>query len=372
MRIILCGGGTSGHVTPALAMMYIIKKRYKKADFLYVGRRGGKESAAVTQRGIPLKEIEVRGLKRRLSVKNATLPINLLKAVNECKKIIDGYKPDLIICTGGYVSLPMLISAKRKRICTVLHESNAYPGLVTRIASKSVDLLLLSSKEAKEHLPRGGNYAVVGTPTLNPLTHMTKAQAKRKLGIKPSQVYILSFGGSLGASYINEMAKEMFKRERDIEKIVHLHGCGRAEAQALSKKNPEFFGDTERQKMTGYIENMPLHLLACDLAITRSGAMTVAEISKSKAPAILIPSPYVTADHQRKNALALVKSGACIIIDEQAEPIESASQNAIALALDEARLTRMKEAYNKVKTEFDEKLFAELLKELLDKYSAQA
>lgn len=368
MRIVLCGGGTMGHVTPALAIFDLIKKEYPSSEFLYVGRYGGSENLAVTEAGIGLKTVEIQGLKRKASFENLWLIKKIVKATEECKRIISEFDPDLIICTGGYVSYPMLKAAVTLGRKTVLHESNSVPGLVTKLFKDRVDLLLLASKELYEKLGKKSHFATVGTP-IRQSEKISKAEARKRLGIRANAKYIVSFGGSLGADTVNRVCIRLMN-EYEIKRndIIHLHGTGRTQYDKLIKENPKL--KSGRLKIVPFIKDVPLHLAACDLAITRSGALTIEEIKRTAAPSILIPSPNVTADHQRKNAMELVKSGGAVMLEEKVVSSESGLDLITEIINDEEALTKMKKSLSSYCGKENDRKLTNELKKLIKRDSA--
>ncbi len=314
MRVLFCGGGTGGHVTPALGMADILRQKYKNATFAFVGRSGGKENEAITREKYKLYTLEVTGLRRSLSPKNASAIIKTLRAVKQAVSIIREFSPDVIIGTGGYVCYPVLRAGIKKKIPTLIHESNAYPGLVTRLIGHKCDGVMLNYEAAEKRLPRVKKAVVCGSPVRTKLKSISREEARRSLGIRGSDFVILSFGGSLGATRINEAMTEVIRVYSSRRTgIVHIHATGRAEYERISRECPEPRGNC---RLMAFIHDMPTYLNAADIAITRCGAMTLSEIAAVRLPAILIPSPNVTANHQLENARALCERNAALMIEE--------------------------------------------------------
>ena len=337
MKVLFCGGGTAGHITPALAMADILGQNFKNTKFAFVGRSGGAENEAIIREDKKLYTLSVSGLSRSLSPRNIKAVLRAIRATGEAKEIIREFEPDLIIGTGGYVSYPVLRAGIRLGLPTMLHESNATPGLVTRLIGKRCDRLLLSYPECKREL-RANNAVVTGNPTRR-LKLLPYNEARERLGIRKEEFFILSFGGSLGAKKINEAISGVFKQYSTRKRnTVHIHSSGRSGFPDMKMLN----NTTSKSKVMPYIHDMPLYLSAADLAITRSGAMTVSELRDAKLPSILIPSPNVTANHQFKNALALSELGGALIIEEDDLTADILIEKIELLRQDRRRLSEMK------------------------------
>jgi len=318
MKIVLCGGGTAGHIYPALAIAEILNRQYKKAEFLFIGREGGDENSAVEKDGIPIKTLKISGIKRSLSPKNVVTLLSVFKAKGECIKILKDFSPDLILGTGDYLGWRVNSAGITLGIKTAIHESNAYPGLVTRLLSKKCDLIMLNFEESKQYLDEKAKTVTVGNPIRRDFSKINKKSARKLLGIDDKDFVILSFGGSTGAERLNEALIELIgKYSSKISHFTHIHATGKRYFGNYSKECELLRKAGSKCRILDYIEDMPLYLKACDLAITRSGAMTISELSGTKTPAILIPSPNVTANHQYLNAKALSNMGAAILIEEK-------------------------------------------------------
>ena len=317
MRVLLCGGGTAGHVIPAIAMGEMIQKHFRNSVIAFAGRSGGDENRAYLKTGHRLYTVDILGISHSLSINNAKSFIKVLKSSRKATEVLKEFKPDLIIGTGGYVCYPFIRQGQRLGIPTMIHESNAYPGLVTRLLGKRCDCVMLNISETQNYLKRKDNVTVVGIPTLTEFNSVSKIEARRKLGIKAGELLIVSFGGSLGSGALNETIPELIMRYTSkLPNVRHVHSTGRANYDDIKKRFPSLFSADNRVKIVPYIENMPLLLTAADLAITRSGAITLAELSRSATPSILIPSPNVTANHQYKNAQYAKTLGMAEILEE--------------------------------------------------------
>jgi UDP-N-acetylglucosamine--N-acetylmuramyl-(pentapeptide) pyrophosphoryl-undecaprenol N-acetylglucosamine transferase len=316
MKILFCGGGTSGHVTPALAIAEEIKRRYADVNLLFVGREGGYENTAIKQYGIPLKTLSIKGLKRSWSWENAKRICLAAKAYGEAKRIVADFSPDVVVGTGGYVSWPVLRAAQKMKLPTVIHESNAVPGLVTRLLAGRCDILLLNYEKALDTLPRVKSYKVVGNPLLSDFSTISRKRARKELKLEDDEIYILSFGGSGGAQRLNEVIISLMKkRSVSADRIKHLHATGKRYFEGL--KNDDLKDGARGCRIIPFINDMPRQLAAADIVISRSGAMTLSELSRVGACAILIPSPNVSDNHQYKNARVISDAGGCLLIEEE-------------------------------------------------------
>lgn len=317
MNVLLCGGGTAGHVMPAVAIGELIIKNFPEAKIAFAGRENADENRAYIKTGYPLYTVNIQGLGRSLSINTIKSIFKIILSGRNARRIVKEFKPDLIIGTGGYVCYPFVRQGQRMKVKTVLHESNVYPGLVTRILHKKCNKVLLNLEGAKKYLKYVGNVSVVGNPVRVSFNSLSKNEARRKLGIKNGEIFIVSFGGSLGASKLNEDVSEMLLKIKKKRNIRYLHATGKAHYSVFKQNNRHLFENASNIKIVPYIEDMPTVLKAADLAITRSGAMTISELCECATPSILIPSPNVTANHQYINAKYMKDNGASELIEEK-------------------------------------------------------
>ena len=319
MKILFAGGGTAGHVTPAIAIAEIIKKKYPSAECIFAGRSGGDENGSIVNEGYKLYTLDVEGASRSLSPKNLRVLFKLFRAIRNARRLIKSIRPDVIIGTGGYVSLPVIISGYRLGVPTLMHESNAYPGLVTRKIGKKCDAVMLGMEEARAHLTYTDNVVAVGNPTRSKFNTLKKTEARQKLGIKKGELLIVSFGGSGGAEKINDIIIEVMRSHTAKNNMIrHIHATGKRSYPKSEEYAPELCRGKNGAKLVPYIDNMPELLSAADISITRSGAMTLAELGCVDCAPILIPSPNVAANHQYMNAAAIERRGGAILIEEKA------------------------------------------------------
>lgn len=346
MKILFCGGGTSGHVTPAIAMAEEIQKRLPDTELMFVGRDGGYENSAVKRCGIPLKTIKIQGLKRAVTFENIKRLKLAMKAFGEAKEIISDFSPDVVVGTGGYVCWPVLRAAQKLKLPTVIHESNATPGLATRLLASKCDLVLLNYKKALDKLRKVKNYSVVGNPLRSDFSVISRKQARKELGLSENEIYILSFGGSGGALKLNEVIISLMKKELTNAKgIKHIHATGKRYFENL--KHDKLALGVGGCRIVPFINDMPRQLGAADIVISRSGAITLSELSAVGACSILIPSPHVTDNHQYKNAKLFSDANACIMIEEQELTAELLAEKLRLLIKDrEARYSLSKKIKN--------------------------
>lgn len=314
MRIIFTGGGTAGHINPAIGVAQALTD---KDEVLFVGRAGGKENRLIEKEGFALRELNVHGLERKLSLKNLKLPFEIMKSIKEAKKLIDEFAPDVIFGTGGYASLPSLLAGISKKIPTVIHESNITPGLVTKMLQKRCDAVFINLEESREYYSKKANVEAVGIPLRRGFYATDRSEARGSLGLKGSDILIVSFGGSGGSGKMNESIIELMKSYSVGKgRIKHIHAVGERYFERAKSENEKLCAGYCGCKIVPYIDDMPTYLFAADIVISRCGAITLAEIGSVGVASILIPSPNVTDDHQRKNARIFQKHNAAIMIEE--------------------------------------------------------
>ena len=321
MRVLLTGGGTAGHINPALAIAETILRNAPGSVVEFVGVAGGKEDELVPRAGYKLHHVKSsalqgsRGLGRIKSLALAAMSPYLPSTVSIIKK----FKPDIVIGTGGYACWPIMAAAARMGIPTALHESNAHPGLAVRRLQSKVDRIWINFPETAAAFGNSSKVVCVGNPILQDFSIVDRAEARKKLGIGKDQTLILSFGGSNGAEKVNEAVIDLMKTTVANDKnIIHLHASGKINYDDASKLFSEAGLDkTENCILRPYIYDMPLQMAAADLVIARAGAMTLSELALMKKACVLIPSPYVAENHQYKNAKALADANAATLVEEK-------------------------------------------------------
>ncbi len=367
MRVLLCGGGTAGHVMPAIAIAEIIEKSFKNSTIAFAGRQGGDENKAYKDTGHKLYTVEISGLSRKLSASNIKSFFKIIKSGRKARDVIRDFQPDVIIGTGGYVCYPFIRQGQRLNIKTVIHESNVYPGLVTRLLGKRCDVLLLNLEGTRQYLRKTSNTEVVGNPIRSGFASLNKSEARRRLGIGNEEMLIVSFGGSLGADKLNEAVIGLIEKYTSKnKKIRHIHSTGKTHYEKIKEKHTELFSLGAKIQILPYIDNMPLLLTAADLAITRSGAMTISELCRSGTPSILIPSPNVTANHQYVNASYMKDIGAAEIIEEKDLDCDTLFNTFIALSKSKDLMKRMSKCARLAYPQNTDQIITNLLNNLIN------
>ena len=322
VKILLAGGGTAGHLNPALAIAEIIKKHNPDAEFLFAGTPGSMEERLLSKTDYAFAPIKVKGFQRKISIKNIGRNIKagayLVSSGPRAKKIISDFKPDLVIGTGGYVSGPIVMKAAQMNIPTVIHEQNAYPGVTTKILSKKVNEVMLTVSEALQYLEKDITYTITGLPVRSAMSKKTKEEARKELGFDDS-FCILSFGGSLGAGKINEVGADLIEWHSEKKNINHIHGYGGMGKDTFVKTLIErgVNINSPRLRVSEYIDNMATCMAAADVIICRSGASTLSEIQAVGRASVLIPSPVVAGNHQYHNAMVLGNAGAAFVYEQK-------------------------------------------------------
>lgn len=317
LKVLLTGGGTGGHIYPAIVIAAEVKRAYPNSEFLFVGTKNGLESKVVPPLGYRLQYIDVRYFIRRLTFKNFVAVYKALTAVHEAKKIIRQFKPDVVVGTGGYVSGPVVMAATRLRIPTLIHEQNAFPGLTTRLLAKRVTHVAVSHAEALKRLKAKGSTTVTGHPVRREF-YEGNSDYRRREGINDKDKLVIVVGGSGGALKLNQVALVAAPIILQDPKVILIHVTGSRYYDRFQKMRGQLglkAGEEERYRIVPYLDDMPAAMKACDLLIARAGGM-VHEITVTGCPAILVPSPNVTDNHQLHNARHLVEAGAAIVIEE--------------------------------------------------------
>ncbi len=316
MRVIVSGGGTGGHIYPALAISAGLKKQYPETKILYVGTNQGLEADLVPQYGYNFVSIPSAGLRRQVSLSNINALWQAGRGYWAAKKIIKDFQPDVVIGTGGYVSGPIVYGAVKLGVKTVIHEQNVYPGLTNKILTKKVSRVLLTFEETREYLPDAVNYSITGLPVRPEILNVNREKCRKSLGVNETDFVILSFGGSRGARRLNQAIPHLSKLVNHYDNWRHFHAAGSSGYEELINmfREQEEINMGSRTTLVPYYHDMATMLGAADLVVCRAGASTVAELTAAGLPSILIPYPYATANHQGHNALSLVKQGAAKMI----------------------------------------------------------
>ena len=320
-KILFATGGTGGHINPALAVAGYIRENYPKAEILFVGTADRMEAQLVPAAGYDFKTIEIQGFSRELNfegLKHNIKTVNLLfKSEGQAKKIIENFKPDVVIGFGGYVSGPVLSVAARMGIPTAVHEQNAFPGVTNKNLAKKVDVVMLTAPEAEKLLKPKNPCVVTGLPIRGEIISANKefARAEMKLDSRP---LILSMGGSLGARAINEAVKYLILHRFEKKDCYYLHATGKTGASMIDDIGKDVDLNANPQIMLReYINDMDRCLAAADLVVCRAGASSLSEIQALGKPSILVPYPYAAENHQYYNAKTMSDRDAAILIEEK-------------------------------------------------------
>ncbi|MBQ3259425.1 MAG: undecaprenyldiphospho-muramoylpentapeptide beta-N-acetylglucosaminyltransferase [Clostridia bacterium] len=350
MRVLMTGGGTAGHINPALSIAAKIKEECPDAEILFVGATGRMETTLVPKAGYPLKTVTVEGFQRKLTpqnvMKNVKAAVHAVTAGVAAAKIIRDFGPDIAIGTGGYVCGPVLQQAAKMEIPVLVHESNAYPGVTTKLLARTAKAVMLPTESARRYLPAGANAVVTGNPLRQGFAAPDRAAARRELGVDERPL-VLSFGGSLGARPLNEAMAAVLRRNQSEQRLQFIVGTGRGINYERTVKLLEEYGvvpDGVHVRVLEYIDDMPRCMAAADVVVSRCGAMTLSELPAMRKPSILIPSPYVAENHQYHNAKALADRGAAVCIEEKELTDERLWDTLNTIALSSDRLAAMSEA----------------------------
>ncbi|MBR5914571.1 MAG: undecaprenyldiphospho-muramoylpentapeptide beta-N-acetylglucosaminyltransferase [Selenomonadaceae bacterium] len=311
MRIIFSGGGTGGHIYPALTLIDTIKNKLPDTEFLYVGTEKGLESDIVPKAGINFSAMKLEGgLERHFTLENFKRAADAILSIRRAGKIIKEFKPDVVVGTGGYVCGPILLAASLKKIPTLIQEQNAVAGITNKILSKFVTKIAVGSTLALKNFP-AAKTIYTGNPIRTKVLTAKREDGLREFNFTADKSVVLISGGSRGARSINNAMVEVLKRAKDFD-AQFLHVTGKGEYESVT----ENLGDDlpPNVRVVPYLYNMPQAMAMADLAIFRAGATGLAELTARGVPSILIPYPYAAENHQEFNAMELVKVGAARMI----------------------------------------------------------
>ena len=323
MNILFTCGGTAGHVNPAVALARIFQEREPGCRVLFVGADGGMETRLVPKEGYPIETVRITNFHRSLApadiAHNLGTLRNMCTSQKQARRIVDEFRPDLVVGTGGYASFPVVKEAARRHIPTAVHESNAVPGLTTKALSKVVDCVMVGFEESRSHYDHPEKVVVTGTPVRGDFFRYTRQEAREKLGFTDDRPLLLSYWGSLGAEAMNRRMADFIAKEcYEGAPYRHIHGAGRDFAwmqEELLRRGLKL-GDNGVE-LREYIYDMSLVMAAADVVLCRAGASTLSELTATGKPAILVPSPNVTANHQFKNAKVLSDRGGALLVEEK-------------------------------------------------------
>lgn len=346
MKVLFAGGGTGGHINPALSVANYIKEKEDNFEALFVGTERGLEKKLVPNAGYDIKYIDICGFDRRNLLRNFSVLKKLMKAKSDCVKILKDFKPDAVVCTGGYVSGPVAIAAAKLGIPSIIHEQNVYPGLTVKGAEKYVDYVAVSFPETLNHMKNPSKCVVTGNPIRGELLKTTYSDARKNLGLS-NKPFVLVFGGSLGAEKINNAMIGVIKKLAKENTVQLLFGTGDRNYENVMKalEGVEFGDDI---KVVPYINNMNEAMAAADLVVSRSGAITLSEIAALGKPSILVPSPNVVRNHQEQNAREFEKIGGAAVVLDAELTSDVMYEKITSVARDKELLAKMSENVKKL------------------------
>ena len=370
MKIVFTCGGTAGHVNPALALAGLIKERKPDSEILFVGARRGIEKQLIESAGWPFRTVEISSFHRSLTPKelrhNLISLRNLLRSPGEARALLKEFPASLVVGTGGYASYPMIRAAASLGIPAAVHESNAIPGLTTRLLEKHADLIMVGFEECRNNYRHPDKVLVTGTPVRGDFFRLTRKQAKQKLGMDDGRPLIVSFWGSLGAREMNrQMAEFLALEARSGIPFHHVHGAGKVGCIHMAEYLKDADIDLDRApglEVREYIQDMGVMMRAADLVICRAGASTISELTALGVPAIIVPSPNVTHNHQESNARVLANSGGAEMILEKDSSGRLLYDTARRILEDPDRRKRMSSAMSSLGTiDASEKIYAAVM-----------
>lgn len=368
MKVIIAAAQTGGHINPGIAIANKIKTENKNAEILFVGTKKGLENDLVPRAGFMLKSIDAYGLERKISIDNMKKMIKTMHGFKQSKKIMKEFKPDIVIGTGGFICGPVLMAAKKYKIPTMLHESNAFPGIAVKLLSKKVDTILVGFEDAKKRIPKAKKIVTTGTPTKIHKVELTKEQKEKMLidlKLDKDLPVVLIFGGSQGAKSINSCMIDIIESKGNTNYQI-IWAAGPKQFDIIKEELKEKDIDINKLnniKVVPYIYNMEEMMNLANIIISRSGAMTITEVSKCEKPAIFIPFPFATENHQEYNAKVLENVNAARIILDKDLNKESLNNMLNDMIKDKEKLLEM--GHNAAKVvipNVEDKIYAEIKK----------
>ena len=350
-RVIFTCGGTAGHVNPAIALAQLMHQRDPETKFLFVGAERGLEKDLIPKAGYDFRTVHIssfhRSVKPREIRHNVISVMNLMRAPREARAILRAFSPDVVIGTGGYASFPMVKAAAKAGIPTAVHESNMVPGLTTEMLEPFADRIMVGFEACREHYRHPEKVIVTGTPVRQDFFRLTKAEAKKALGVDDGRPLLVSFWGSLGASGMNRLMADFLALEAAKEPFHHIHGAGKGGYPVLLdllRQKGVDLKDHPALQVREYIYDMAVVMRAADLVLCRAGASTISELTALGVPALIVPSPYVTNNHQEKNARVLEAAGGAEVLLEQGCSGQALFQAACGILHDAGRRAEMENA----------------------------
>ena len=350
MRFLFTCGGTAGHVNPAIAVAGRLRELLPDSEFLFLGAEGKMEMQLVPREGYEIRPLPVTNLSRGRSAEalrhNMKTLRNVVESMRETDRILKDFKPDAVIGTGGYVCYPVLRQAARRHIPTLVHESNAVPGLTTKLLAGYVDRVMVGFEESRAQYPNPERVVVTGTPVRGDFANYTRESAREQLGLPKDRPLVVSVWGSLGAGHMNGVIGEMIPMLRETQDFRLIHSVGSGYYADFIAKLAETAPDCAEYgvDVREYIYDMPRVMAAADLILCRAGASTLSELSYIGKPVVLVPSPNVTNNHQEKNARVLEKAGGAKVLLEGEFDAASLLETVRGLLRDKETLSGMSAA----------------------------
>ena len=347
-KMIFTCGGTAGHINPAIALAQLARENEPTVEILFVGAERGLEKDLVPKAGYHFRTVHIssfhRSFKPHEIKHNLISACNLLRSPREARAILREFQPDVVIGTGGYASFPLVKAAAKAGIPTAVHESNMVPGLTTEMLEPFANRIMVGFESCRKYYKHPQKVAVTGTPVREDFFALTKAQAKEQLGVNDGRPLVVSFWGSLGASGMNQQMVDFLALEAAKEPFHHIHAAGSGNLTALKhalKERGVVLSEHPALDVREYIYDMARVCRAADLVICRAGASTISELTALGVPALMVPSPYVTNNHQEKNARALEESGGAVVLLERECSGQALFQAASGILRDEERRAEM-------------------------------
>lgn len=367
MKFVITCGGTAGHINPGLAVADKIKKIHPESEFLFIGAEGHMEEDLIPRAGYMLKTVNISNISREMSlqgmVHNLVTAKNLVISLAESRKILKDFKPHMCIGTGGYVCYPVLKAAHDLGIKTLVHESNALPGLTTKMLADTADIICVGFEDSVQYYHHSERVHVTGTPVRGEFFTLTRDIARESLGIKKDERVVVSLWGSLGAGHMNNIVGEMLPNVCRDGEFTFIHATGKQYYPSFMDKInttcPDYAGKNVR--ISDYIYNSPLWMNAADLVLCRAGASTLAELCYTGTPAIIVPSPNVTNNHQEHNARVLESAGGAIVMLENEFTSEQFYSTVKDTVCDSEKIKSMSSCMKKLSVDSAAEIICELI-----------
>jgi UDP-N-acetylglucosamine--N-acetylmuramyl-(pentapeptide) pyrophosphoryl-undecaprenol N-acetylglucosamine transferase len=344
-RLIISGGGTGGHIFPAIAIANAFKERHPDADILFVGAEGRMEMTRVPEAGYKIIGLWISGLQRNLSLSNLMFPIKLIASYWRAAKIVKEFKPHVVVGTGGYASGPIMIAATRVYVPTLIQEQNSFAGLTNKQVAGKVSKVCVAYEGMENYFPKD-KIVLTGNPVRKDLLSVSEKRemALSHFGFTANHKTLLVIGGSLGARTINESVLNSITKLLDA-KVQVIWQTGKGYFESIKEKLSDY--DLRQIRMFDFLREMDLAYAAADVVISRSGAIAVSELCIAHKPCILVPSPNVAEDHQTKNAMALVNKEAAVLVTDK-EATEKLVSEALKLMFDEQLCVKLTDNIGKL------------------------